>query len=173
MQLIIKGETRYLAELYRRYKQELFGFFYRMTSQAALSEDLVQNVFVRIIKYNQSYHGRGQFRSWLYQLARNVRADLSRGNQQRFQDQFEELSGDDFVSAESNEFNEELDLLDRAFLELNGEKRELLIMHRYQNFTYAQIAELINSNEGAIKVRIFRIICELREIYKKLESERA
>ena len=58
------GDVEKLGLLYKRYSRRLFGFFYRMTSSASVSEDLVQNVFMRMLKYKHSYSDSGNFEAW-------------------------------------------------------------------------------------------------------------
>src|ERR1700682_3066506 len=67
------GET--LGVLFDRYQTPLFNFYSKMTGDRILSEDLVQEVFLRILKYRQSYTPGTPFRSWMYQIARNARLD--------------------------------------------------------------------------------------------------
>ncbi len=55
------GDLDKLGLLYERHKKRLFGFFYKMNSDASLSEDLVQNVFVRMLKYKHTFTGEGSF----------------------------------------------------------------------------------------------------------------
>ena len=55
------GEVQKLGLLYERYKKRLFGFFYQMNKDASLSEDLVQNVFIKILKYKHTYTEESKF----------------------------------------------------------------------------------------------------------------
>src|SRR5437879_12344422 len=67
------GET--LGVLFDRYQTPLFNFYSKLTGNRTLSEDLVQEVFLRILKYRQSYCPGTPFRPWVYQIARNARID--------------------------------------------------------------------------------------------------
>src|SRR6266480_4390786 len=67
------GET--LGVLFDRYQTPLFNFYSKLTGDRTLSEDLVQEVFLRILKYRQSYSPGTPFRAWVYQIARNARID--------------------------------------------------------------------------------------------------
>src|SRR5688500_20367862 len=72
------GNLDTLGLLFARYKKPLFGFFYGMNKDAELSEDLVQNVFLRILKYRYLFRGEGDFRTWMFHIARNVDHDHCR-----------------------------------------------------------------------------------------------
>src|SRR5438445_13108934 len=67
------GET--LGVLFDRYQTALFNFYSKLTGDRTLSEDLVKEVFLRILKYRQSYRLGTLFRAWVYQIARNARID--------------------------------------------------------------------------------------------------
>ena len=69
------GEIRRLGDLFERYNRPLYGFFVRLTNQRSASEDLVQIVFYRILKYRHTYRDEGRFSAWIYHLARKVAAD--------------------------------------------------------------------------------------------------
>ena len=78
----------------------------------------------------------------------------------------------DDVNAESTRIQtEELDLLQQSMDQLSLEKREILILSKYQEMRYKEIADLLKLTESAVKVRIFRALKELKTIYEKLEKQ--
>jgi RNA polymerase sigma-70 factor (ECF subfamily) len=77
-----EGRLSELTELFERYHVPLYNFFLRLTLDKALSEDLTQNLFYRVLRYRQSFDpSSGSFRSWVYRMARNVHADHLRQEQ--------------------------------------------------------------------------------------------
>jgi len=74
------GDPEKLGLLYERYKRPLLGFFIGMVRDRELGEDLVQNTFVRILKYKHLFRGDGDFRTWMFHIARNVKNDHFRKN---------------------------------------------------------------------------------------------
>ena len=74
------GDLDRMGLLFERYHRQLFGFIFHMTSQRELSEDLVQNVFYRMLKYRHTFRGDGEFRTWMYHVARNVIHDQGRSS---------------------------------------------------------------------------------------------
>lgn len=167
------GDVGKLNLLYSRYSRRLFGYFYGMTSDGATSEDLVQNVFERILKYKHSYSEDGNFEVWVFQLARNVHKDHFRKNKRyAFQ---EDMSGwEKDLSHSSNresemERSDELNFLKKALSTLNEEKRELIELVKFQKVKYAQVAELLGTSESAVKVRVHRTLKELKDAYLKLD----
>jgi len=168
------GEVDKLGLLYERYKKKLLGFFFNMNHDLEASEDLVQNVFVRILKYKHTFTGNGKFSSWMYHLARNMYYDQYRKNKKNLnhvaiENVSYKLVDDDNEDVKMHQTEQQLQLR-RALLALQPEKRELLILSRYQDLKYHEIAEVIGISEGAVRVKMHRILKELKEIFFKLES---
>src|ERR1700754_1990786 len=69
------GDLDKMALLFQRYHRPLYGFLYHMTGQRESSEDMVQNVFYRMLRSRHTFTGDGEFRTWMYHLARNVLKD--------------------------------------------------------------------------------------------------
>lgn len=174
MERVRAGETHLLGILYQKYQKKLFGFFYRMSGQPAQSEDMVQTVFLRIMKYRHSFRGDGNFTQWMYHLARNVYADQFRKKRPLM---FKEaLASVDFHedsapnAAKKMETDEEISLLRRALAELPADKREIIVLSRFERLKYREIGDLLQMSEGAVKVKMFRALRELKENYVKLEN---
>ena len=160
--------------LYKRYSRRFFGFFYGMTSDGATSEDVVQNVFMRILKYRHTYKDHGDFEVWAFQLARNVHKDHYRKNRRySFEEDmnpYEQRLSESTHKEKEMEKADELNYLQRALESLTDEKRELIELVRFQKVKYAKVAEMMGVSESAIKVRVHRILKELRESYLRLDS---
>jgi RNA polymerase sigma factor (sigma-70 family) len=169
------GDTDRLGLLFERYHRLLYSFFYRLTSKTEVSEDLVQNVFLRMLKYRHTYTGDGEFKTWMYHLARNVHADHYQKNKRLgFSDDFTNLENrlpDDYNPEDQVRQEEEAQLLQLALNQLDLEKKEILVLSRFQGLKYKEIASLYGCTEGAIKVRAFRALEELKHIYLKLERQ--
>jgi len=164
------GATDQFALLFERHHRPLFNFFYRMTGQRSASEDLVQEVFLRILKYRETFHADSQFRGWMYQIARNVRMDYFRSR--RSEDELPSALEPVRAPTSSLEVKEQTALLERALLALPEEKREVLVLARFQEMKYAEIAALLNIEVGAVKVRVHRALKELREVFLKMSGEK-
>lgn len=165
-----------LTPLFDRYHCKLYSFFLRLTFDRELSKDLTQNVFYRILKYRQGYREEYKFRSWMYQIARNVMADHYEKEKNQIKDNvsIDRLSGAwPEVEMGQNEIETERDksemkrTLYRALSKLPADQREIIILSRFQGLKYDEIAEITGSSVGAIKVKAHRIIIKLREIYSQ------
>jgi len=174
MQKVRNGDIDKMGLLYERHHRQLFRFLYNMTRQKELSEDLVQNVFIRMLKYNDGFQGYGEFKTWMYRIARNTVYDhFKKGKNMPVhadvKDYETRIAGEQFTDAQI-EKEQELKLLEFALEKLSTENRELLILCRFQELKYHEIAKILNTTEGAIKVRIHRALNQLKSNYMKIDN---
>jgi RNA polymerase sigma-70 factor (ECF subfamily) len=163
------GVGEQLGVLFERYHSPLFNFYCRLTGDRTISEDLVQDVFFRILKYRHTYKPGTQFRAWMYQIARNARMDSLRKSKPEVEFQPEMVKGERPADAVQQE--QESELLHKALMMLPEEKREVLILSRFQELKYDEIAKLMGIEEGTVKVRVHRALQELRGVFRKLEQQ--
>src|SRR5260221_9902109 len=78
MRRVREGEVETLGALYERHRTPLCNFFLRLTNNAQSSEELVHDVFLRMLKYRQTYAAENRFTTWMYQMARNAHFDFRR-----------------------------------------------------------------------------------------------
>ena len=167
------GDLDRLGLLFERYKKPLYGFFYGMNKDQELSEDLVQNTFYRIIKYRHLFKGEGDFRTWMFHIARNVRHDHYRSDKVKVKEPVEiwgHRLGHTENHVESLQKQEEEQMLAMALDKLDQEKREVLLLSKYQGKKYKDIGKLLGCSEGAVKVKVFRALQELKMVYSQLEK---
>jgi RNA polymerase sigma factor (sigma-70 family) len=161
------GEVEMLGVLFDRYQAPLFNFYCKMTQDRTVSEDLVQEVFLRILRYRQTYRPNTTFRTWMYQIARNTRLDQVRKTRPEAPFASEPVAPTSLNSAQQQQ---EAALLQRALMRLPEDKRELLVLSRFQELKYDEIARLLGCEVGAVKVRVHRALQQLRQIFLQLES---
>lgn len=168
------GDLQKLSLLFERYHRRLFRFFYRLTRRRDHSEDLVQEVFERILKYRNTYTNSGAFSTWIFQVARNLHADYHRKrNSVPVEDdlpEWEDIEGYE-LNPDYEQNKEELALMYRAIDNLDAEKKETLVLSRFEGFKYKEIAEIMNCSESAVKVRIYRALQELKATIDELSKE--
>jgi RNA polymerase sigma-70 factor (ECF subfamily) len=167
------GDLDKLGLLFERYKKPLYGFFYGMHRNTELSEDLVQNVFVRILKYRTLFRGEGEFKTWMFHIARNVSHDHFRKKRVDARDsveKWEERIGSDENRLTEYQNDENHQILSMAMDRLAPDKKEILLLSKYQEKKYKEIAELLNCTEASVKVKVFRALQELKDLYKSIEA---
>src|SRR5882672_11485546 len=163
------GDLDRLGLLFERYKRPLYGFFYGLSKNSELSEDLVQNTFFRILKYRHLFRGEGDFKTWMFHIARNVNNDHYRKNKLKAKDSvedWEERLGHNENQSVHMQLEEEQRMLSMALDRLPEDKREVLLLSKYQDKKYKEIGELLGCTEGAVKVKVFRALQELKTVYK-------
>ncbi len=168
------GDLDKMGLLYERHKKRLFGFFYNMNQNASLSEDLVQNVFVRMLKYKHTFTGEGSFAAWMFRTARNVNYDHFRKNKSsRFQEDVSSLEykGNETELEEEIDKKENVVQLNRALQRLPEDKREVLLLSKFKELKFSEIGEILGCSEGAAKVKAHRALKELRNVFLQLENK--
>jgi RNA polymerase sigma factor (sigma-70 family) len=172
MRAVRDGDLAKLGPLFERYHIPLFDFLTRMTGDRTAAEDLVQDIFMRVLKYRATFRDAGSFETWLFRIARNARADYFRLRRpvEPLADEAMERPEPSAGPARRLEVDRERAQLRRALMLLREDKRELIILARYQDMKYEQIAEVLGIEVGAVKVRVHRAIKELREIFLQLQD---
>ena len=174
MERVRDGDVKMLGELFERHAEKLHGFFSRHTSRHGVSDDLVQDVFFRMLKYRHTYRGDAPFTVWMYQLARNASADYFRKRKNEFpteeipEDRHERAEGAD----ERMEQREQTRLLREALNRIEPAKREMLLLSRYQELKYDEIGKILDCPVGTVKARVHFALKDLREEYFKLSGEK-
>lgn len=175
------GDTRKLAVLFERHHKALFHFFVHMNGDRDLSEDLVQDVFFRMLRYRSTWDPKHAFTAWMYQIARNAGVDHARKKKPELPLEsrdgespaaFEPASTEPGVEEQLSR-SQEVRLLRAALERLPGDKREILILSRFQNLKYEEIAQVLGCELSTVKVRVFRATRALGEIYFELSGANA
>jgi RNA polymerase sigma factor (sigma-70 family) len=178
MQQVRDGDLRKLAVLFERHHRALFHFFLRCAGNNGnreQCEDLVQEVYFRILRYRHTYDSKHPFTAWMYQIARNAQMDqLQKRRTEALSPEEAEVVPsaaqrvDDKLSRE-----QEVALLRKAMEMLPEDKREVLVLSRYQELKYEEIAQILGIEVGAVKVRVFRAVRALGQIYNQLAEAKA
>ena len=167
------GDLTKLGSLFERHHLAVFDYLCRMTGNRATEEDLVQDVFMRVLKYRGTFRKDGRFETWLFRIARNARADHFRrsGRIEQMPDEGVDAPSPEPGPAHLLERDRDVARLQRALLLLRDDKRELIVLARYREMTHEQIGDLLGIDAGAVKVRLHRAVKDLRDIFLQL-SER-
>jgi RNA polymerase sigma factor (sigma-70 family) len=175
---VSSGQVGKMAVLFERHHRPLFRYFVSMNRNRDLSEDLVQDVFFRMLRYRASYDPKQSFSAWMYQIARNANVDQAQKRKSEvvgideFNDRRTEPASEVPGPEESAVTGQNLALLRRALDRLPAEKREILVLSRFQNLKYEEIASVLGCEVGTVKVRVFRAMRALGQAYFALLKER-
>jgi RNA polymerase sigma-70 factor (ECF subfamily) len=175
MEQVRDGKVEKLAILFERHQTMLYNFFLRLTGNRAASEDLVQEVFIRILKYRAGYLGENRYVVWMFQIARNAHIDFLRKQKGEvpLDDQFVEAPSQEQRAEDRFEADQEALLVRRALDRLPPKKKELLVLFRFQDLKLREIAELLDVQVGTVKVQVHRALKDLSRIYLELQGGKA
>jgi RNA polymerase sigma-70 factor (ECF subfamily) len=160
------GDERAFAELYERYRRTVFTFLLHLTGTRPTAEDLLQETFFRIWRARASYQPSGEFRAWLFTIARRLAVDHFR----REGLAWEENPGavDAVVSFETPdrraEARDELARLERALDQLPPVQREVVLLARVVGAGADEIAKVTGSTPSAVRVQLHRALHRLRAL---------
>jgi RNA polymerase sigma-70 factor (ECF subfamily) len=178
MHEVARGDVAKMAVLFERHHRGLFRYFVSLNRNRELSEDLVQDVFFRMLRYRASYDSNQSFTAWMYQIARNANVDQVQKRKaevvgiDEFEDRRPEPASEAPGPEEAVAKGQDIALLKRALDRLPADKKEILVLSRFQDMKYEQIAEVLGCEVGTVKVRVFRAIRALEQIYFTLAQEK-
>ncbi len=164
------GRLGALGVLFERHHEWVHSLCYRLTGDTSAADDLVQESFLRVSRYSSGFAGRAAFKTWLYRLVRNVCYDHMKA-ESRARKRAELAATEQMDERqEHEETDSRLETIRKALYRLSPEKREVLVLSRYEGLSYAEIAEKCETTVGAIKVRAHRAMRELRQKVEELEQ---
>ncbi len=171
------GSKDAFGELYERYVERIYSYIYYRTGNHHDAEDLTARVFFRAMAHIESYTERGvPFQAWLYRIAHNLIANWHRDRGRR-----KIIALDEFLAAslksdapdQQAEENEEREALLAAIRRLPEERQQLLLLKFVERLSNAEIGQLMNRTEGAIKSLYHRTLIALRDELTGSGSQRA
>jgi len=172
MRQVRGGRTAALATLFERHHARVYGYCLRMTGNRSTAEDLVQDVFMKMLKYKATFKDDSDLVPWMFGIARNsCLAHLKRRANDRLPaiEPAEEAAAE--PAADEPHDDRQTELVRQALLRLPAERREVLVLSRYEYKSYDEIALVLDCSVGAVKVRVHRAMKQLREIYLDMTGE--
>lgn len=171
MSRVQSGDLQALSVIFNRYQVKIYNFFYRMCYDREVCRDLTQNVFEKVIRYRDSFDVQKTFKSWLFQIARNLYRDYYHANKAAMKDiaSIQYVADNAFSGLEKMEQEQQHAQLYEALNQLPDDKRELMIMSRLMGMKYEEISEATGTSVSAIKVKMHRAMRLLRKIYFELD----
>jgi RNA polymerase sigma-70 factor (ECF subfamily) len=167
-----EGDGASFARLLEKHRGPVIHFLYRMVQNQAIAEELAQEVFLRVYRARSTYEPTAKFTTWLFRIATHLALNSLRDRKnERRQEALEETVlenaprqvSDTRPSAEALLLREaRLEEVRRAVAGLPEKQRAAVLMHKYQEMEYAQIASVLNCSESAVKSLLFRAYETLR-----------
>ncbi len=158
------GDADSFAQLLDAYARRCYGYFYRLTGDRDLSEELLSVLFMKLVEKVGSYQG-GSFESWLFRIAANIFHDHLRARKRRkklLDAQRTELGSVPTGLPKSDGKDEKLDRLQMQLGRLDTDTRELIMLRFYSNLSFKEIAELRSEPIGTTLSKLHRGLKKLR-----------
>ncbi len=183
------GDEQSFVLLLHRYRSPLINFLYRMVRNREQAEDLAQEVFLRVYRAREDYIPSAKFTTWLFRIATNLALNSVRDN--RYQRM--EISLDAPVTTDAEDGDEKtMDvpekhpnieqhlieearrrMIRQAIEKLPDKQRAAVLLHKYQELDYGEIAKILECSESALKSLLFRAYETLRVELAPLVAQQA
>jgi RNA polymerase sigma-70 factor (ECF subfamily) len=166
MRRVQDGDAEAFAALFERHRVSVFGFLARLTGRRDAAEDLLQETFFRLWRGRDGYRAAGQFRAWLFTIARRLAVDRARRERAVWEEGAEALAslpGPD----RSDQPAAAQDLaarLEAALARLAPGQREVLLLARVEGLSLEEVARVTGATPGAVRVTLHRALRRLREL---------
>jgi RNA polymerase sigma factor (sigma-70 family) len=167
------GDLDQLGPIFEAYHRRLYNYFLRLTGDPQGSDDLVQDTFHRILRSRHTYRGDGRFEAWIFSVARSAYLTHRRKNRraQNIVPLCDSLEHPGPGPEEDLEARLEVRRLRLALSRLSEEKRESLLLSRFEDMKYEDIARVSGCAVGTVKARIHRALKDLTRIYTELGDD--
>lgn len=161
------GDRAALGELYGLYQKPLVNYLYRLSSNRGLSEDLLQETFLRIWKAAATYEPTAKVSTYVFRIAHNLFLnEAARRREMALEGTDNEMRADPASDLGRREVQ---NAVKRAIEALPDGERECLLLSEYNGFKYAEISEILGIPLGTVKSRMFSAVQRLKEALKGLE----
>ncbi len=158
MQQIVSGDQAAFGELYHRYKDRMYYYFYRMLGNSSeQANDFLQELFMKLIEKPERFNPAFSFPTWLYSVANNMCKNEYRRSEVRKEYQAAEALEPKLDYPNDSSVDPE-QLLEKIFLTLDqlGEEHRSAFLLRYrESFSIREVAEILELPEGTVKSRLF------------------
>jgi RNA polymerase sigma-70 factor (ECF subfamily) len=166
MRQVKAGDGGAFDVLFRRHYARVHGLCARLVCDPVVADDLAQDTFIRVLRLGRTFRERSRFTTWLYRVARNVCLDHVKRVRR-----IAVVDGQAFEADVANGNDARLHLLERALTMLAPERREAIVLSRFHDLPYEELAEVLNCSAGAARVRVHRALLELKQIVHQLEGQ--
>jgi RNA polymerase sigma-70 factor (ECF subfamily) len=167
-----EGDGASFGVLLEKHRSSVVHFLYRMIQNHAVAEELAQEVFLRVYRSRSTYEPTAKFTTWLFRIATHLALNSLRdGKHERSQERLDDDSSDMPARQVSDRkpsveqsmvYQAKLDEIRRAIGALPEKQRAAVLMHKYEEMEYSQIAKVLACSDSAVKSLLFRAYETLR-----------
>lgn len=171
---VADGDASCLGTLFERHHRDVYRFCLQMTRSKAMSEDLVQEAFLRVLKRASTFRGDGSCKAWIFHIARNVTFDMLRKESDSAPATDVEEADERFIDRRSSEQAaagaQNLQLVERALAEIPATAREVIWLGRFVFEDYDELARALGCTASAARVRMHRAMEALHSTFIRMNG---
>jgi len=170
IQWVADGDASCLATLFERHHKAVYQFCLQMTRHPTESEDLVQDVFIKILRKAGTFRGEGLFKAWMFNIARNITLDHIRKSKRRHSESLDdemmnENATDQRSAEQSAAGKQKVNLVVQALAKLPKAAQQVIWLGRFQFENYDELGQALGCNAGTARVRMHRAMALLNSTY--------
>ena len=176
------GDTSAFTQILERHRNQMVGFMYRMVQDRGVAEELAQELFLRVYRARASYEPTARFTTWMFRIATHLALNWLRDhrkerNRESLDEEIAEGVGRQVLDHAPNVeqrllTDSRLNEVRRAVEQLPDKQRAAVLMHKYKDLEYSQIARTLECSESAVKSLLFRAYERLRSRLAHLDGNR-
>jgi RNA polymerase sigma factor (sigma-70 family) len=174
IQWVADGDASCLGTLFERHHRGVYQYCLQLTRSPAVSEDLVQDVFLKLLQKAGSYRGEGSCKAWIFNIARNVTLDYLRRADRRVTSDEDDENAARLVDHRSTEQvaagQQNLRLVARALAEIPAAAREVIWLGRFVFEDYDELARALGCTASAARVRMHRAMQQLNSTFTRMNG---
>lgn len=175
IQWVAHGDASCLGTLFERHHVDVYQYCLQLTRNPDHAEDVVQDVFLKILRAAKSFRNEGTFRGWMFNIARNATFDYLRqnkrhGNPAEPGEYTDSLHVDDISAERSAESDQRMGNLVKALAALPAHCREVIWLGRFVFDSFEELAQALDCKTGTARVRMHRAMKELNLAFTELNG---
>ncbi|HZO54766.1 MAG TPA: RNA polymerase sigma factor [Bryobacteraceae bacterium] len=166
------GDQASFSLLLERHRSPVIHFLYRMVQNQPVAEELAQEVFLRVYRSRETYEPTAKFTTWLFRIATHLALNWIRDNRNTRQ---QESLDEEIVDGAARQVSDRRPSVEQCMVRearmaeirqaiesLPAKQRAAVLMHKYEELEYSQIARILECSESAVKSLLFRAYETLR-----------
>jgi RNA polymerase sigma factor (sigma-70 family) len=171
---VVDGDASCLGTLFERHHRGVYRFCLQMTRSSAMSEDLVQDVFLKVLKRAATFRADGSCKAWIFNIARNVTFDYLRKVEPSLAADADADQEERLIDHRSSEQvaagHQNLQLVERALAEIPATAREVIWLGRFVFDDYEELARALGCTVSAARVRMHRAMEALNSTFTRMNG---
>lgn len=173
---VAKGDPSCLGTLFERYHKGVFQFCVQMTRNPQQAEDVVQEVFIKVLRKAGSFRNQGTFKSWLFNIARNTTLDSFRNNKRYknmapLDEHTESLMVDSHSAEQDTSGAQNIRILEKALAMLPEPFQEVIWLGRFEFGSFEELGQALGCKASTARVRMHRAMQQLNVAFAELNGD--